>query len=62
MDTPVSKEQIQNALKAFSSGNLRDNARRLFNTLGYHSEKRIDLSPNTAEAMKRIPRDRNALA
>lgn len=50
MDTPVSKEQIQNALKAFASGNLRDNARRLLNVLGYRSEKRIDLSPNTADA------------
>jgi len=50
MDTPVSKEKIQDALKAFASGNLRDNARRLFNTLGYRSEKRIDLSPNTGEA------------
>jgi adenine-specific DNA-methyltransferase len=50
MDTPISKEQIQNALKALASGNLRDNARRLFDVLGYRSEKRIDLSPNTAEA------------
>lgn len=49
MGTPVSKEQIQNALKAFASGNLRANARQLFDTLGYRSEKRIDLSPNTAE-------------
>ena len=49
MDTPVSKEQIQNALTAFADGNLRDNARRLFETLGYRSEKRIDLLPNTAE-------------
>ncbi|MGH7965461.1 MAG: hypothetical protein ACRERD_27235 [Candidatus Binatia bacterium] len=50
MDISVSKEQIQDALKAFASGTLRDNARRLLNVLGYHSEKRIDLSPNTAEA------------
>ena len=49
MDTSVSKEQIQNALKAFAGGNLRDNARRLFNVLGYRSERRQDLSPNTAE-------------
>jgi len=49
MDTRVSKEQIQDALKAFASGNLRDNARRLFNVLGYRSERRQDLSPNTAE-------------
>lgn len=50
MDTPVSKEKIQDALKAFTNRNLRDNARRLFNILGYRSEKRIDLSPNTAQA------------
>jgi hypothetical protein len=43
------REQIQTALKAFSYGSLRDNARRLFNVLGYRSEKRQDLSPNTAE-------------
>lgn len=49
MDTPVSKEKIQDALKGFASGNLRDNARRLFETLGYRSERRIDLSPNTVE-------------
>lgn len=51
MSTKIEKEQqIQNALNAFASGNLRDNARRLFNVLGYRSERRIDLSPNTAEA------------
>jgi len=58
MDTLLSKEQIQNALKAFAGGNLRDNARRLFETLGYHSERRIDLSPNTVEAfLKEFDRD-----
>jgi hypothetical protein len=50
MATLESREQIQDALKVFASGNLRDNARRLFEALGYRSEKRIDLSPNTAEA------------
>jgi adenine-specific DNA-methyltransferase len=49
METPVAKEKIQNTLKAFASGNPRDNARHLFDTLGYRSEKRIDLSPNTTE-------------
>jgi adenine-specific DNA-methyltransferase len=49
MATPVSREQIENTLKAFASGNLRDNARRLFNVLGYRSERRQDLSPNTAD-------------
>jgi adenine-specific DNA-methyltransferase len=52
MNTPVSRDQIQSALKAFASGNLRDNARRLFNVLGYRSEKRIDFSPNTAEVFR----------
>jgi len=50
MDTQVHREQIHNALKAFARGTLRDNARRLFDVLGYRSERRIDLSPNTAEA------------
>lgn len=50
MNALASKEQIQDSLKAFSSGNMRDNARRLFNVLGYRSERRIDLSPNTADA------------
>jgi adenine-specific DNA-methyltransferase len=49
MATPISKEQIQNALKAFASGNLRDNARQLFDVLGYWSERRQDLSPNTVK-------------
>jgi hypothetical protein len=49
MATSVSREQIQESLKAFSNGNLRDNAQRLFDTLGYRSERRQDLSPNTAE-------------
>src|SRR5262245_13953322 len=50
MSTQDIKGQIQDALKAFAGGNLRDNARRLFNVLGYRSERRIDLSPNTSEA------------
>jgi hypothetical protein len=49
MSTQDIREQIQESLKAFAGGNPRDNARWLFNVLGYRSEKRIDLSPNTAE-------------
>lgn len=52
MNISVSKEHIQNALKAFSSGSLRDNARQLFDVLGYRSERRSDLSPNTAEEFR----------
>src|SRR5918992_2821058 len=42
------KDEIQKALNAFNGGNLRDSARKLFKTLGYSSDKQIDLSPNTA--------------
>ena len=43
------KEQIHTALAAFSSGNLRDSACCLLNTLGYTSTKQVDLDPNTSE-------------
>ena len=52
MSTQIPKEkvqsEIQTALYAFSNGNLSNNARGLLDTLGYASEKRIDLSPNNA--------------
>ncbi|HDH04740.1 MAG TPA: DUF3800 domain-containing protein [Nitrospirae bacterium] len=38
------KTQIQQRLQAFSQGNLRDNALALLNTLGYVSEKTLDIS------------------
>lgn len=41
------KEKIQGALKAFDGGTVRDSARHLLNTLGYISDKKIDLAPNT---------------
>ena len=44
------KSAIAEALKAFGNGSLRSNATRLFNTLGYTSEKTIELSPNTPES------------
>ena len=44
-----SKDKIKNALQRFSDGNLADNARNLLNVLGYHSERRIDIEPNTAD-------------
>jgi hypothetical protein len=48
MSMHVTKEQIQQALKAFGSDNLCDTARDFFNILGYTSEKRTDLTPNDA--------------
>ena len=43
------KTEIKQGLQAFSQGNLRDNALALLNTLGYQSEKTIDLD-NTPDA------------
>ena len=43
------KNDIKNALKRFTDGNLADNARRLLDTLGYRSGRTISLEPNTAE-------------
>lgn len=43
------KYAITESLKEFGNGSLRTNATRLFNTLGYLSEKTIELSPNTPE-------------
>ena len=42
------KEAIRRALRGFEVGSLAENALALFSTLGYCSEKRLDLSPNTA--------------
>ena len=44
-----SKEEIKRALQRFSDGNLAENARHLLNVLGYRSERRMDLEPNTAD-------------
>src|SRR5262245_37030876 len=49
MNAQEVKEKIQESLKAFGQGKLRDNARNLLDILGYRSEKRIELSPNTAD-------------
>ena len=43
------KNDIKNALKHFTGGNLADNARHLLDTLGYRSERTMSLDPNTAE-------------
>ena len=46
---PQHKNDIKNALKRFTGGNLADNARRLLDILGYRSERTMSLDPNTAE-------------
>jgi len=43
------KSTIVQSLEAFEKGSLRANATQLFNTLGYMSEKTIELSPNTPD-------------
>ena len=45
----TSKDKIKTALQRFSNGNLAENARHLLNVLGYHSQRIMDLEPNTAE-------------
>jgi hypothetical protein len=46
------RERIQSALGSFGAGNLPNNLRTagrlFFNALGYSSEKRIDLAPNSS--------------
>lgn len=48
MTETEAKEALQRRLAAFEHGEFAHNARALFGVLGYRSEKRIDLSPNTA--------------
>ena len=43
------KRNIAQALAGFGSGDLAEAARALLATLGYQSDRRIDLSPNTSE-------------
>jgi len=50
MSTADQKEKIKEALAACRQGSLRDNARKLFETLGYASTKQVDLDPNSSEA------------
>ncbi len=42
------KERIQGALKVFARGSLRDCAINLLNVLGYASDRRVELAPDTA--------------
>ena len=45
----TSRDKIKSALQRFSDGNLAENARHLLNVLGYHSQRIMDLEPNTAD-------------
>ena len=45
------KNLLQSSLHAFGGKALADAARSLLGTLGYRSERRIDLTPNTAGAV-----------
>ena len=45
----TSRDKIKSALQRFSDGNLAKNARHLLNVLGYHSQRIMDLEPNTAD-------------
>jgi hypothetical protein len=42
------KQSIESCLKSFGAGSFRENALSLFETLGYKSERRYILKPNTA--------------
>jgi adenine-specific DNA-methyltransferase len=43
------KTLIVDGLSAFNNGSLLENATSLLNTLGYYSDKSLDLSPNSAD-------------
>ena len=45
----TSKNEIKSALHQFADGNLAENARNLFEVLGYRSQRAMDLEHNTAE-------------
>lgn len=49
MTEQQTKELIKETLGRFGQGRLSENAIALFHTIGYHSDKRIALSPNNAE-------------
>jgi hypothetical protein len=48
----VFKKQIEANLRSFLTGNLRASALRLLESLGYKSDKKLDLQPNTPEGFK----------
>ena len=43
------KEEIEQALHQFASGDLADNAKHLLNVLGYESKRTMRLEPNTLD-------------
>ncbi|MDE0184908.1 MAG: Eco57I restriction-modification methylase domain-containing protein [Candidatus Poribacteria bacterium] len=45
----TSKQEIKSALQRFTDGNFAENARYLFEILGYRSQRAMDLEYNTAE-------------
>lgn len=47
------KARIEESLKAFRSGSLDDNAVRLLDTLGYRSDKTLELEASTPEGLLR---------
>jgi hypothetical protein len=48
----VFKKRIEANLHSFLSGDLKKNALQLLNTLGYKSDKKLDIQPNTPEGFK----------
>ena len=48
------KKQIEENLQSFVSSDLRQKALQFFEILGYESDKKIDLQPNTAEGFKKF--------
>ena len=44
------KEKIEQALHQFTNGNLADNAKHLFDVLGYESQRTMRLEPNTSDS------------
>lgn len=61
MSTQDIKEKIRETLQTFGSSKLAESARLLLTTLGYQSERRIDLSPNTTTAFRAMFDPQNRL-
>ncbi len=48
------KAQIQTSLAGFAAGQLRDNAKKFLNVLGYASDRTIQLSPNNFKGFSEL--------
>ena len=46
------KEHIKSNLRSFAADKLKENALKLFETLGYKSDRKVDLTPNNVEGFK----------